>query len=182
MARKDSKAEDHCIKLNLDHQTATIDAMFNFVDGLMVHLDGKLRGILENFDGMQKLVRDDLNFTSTVKNTVELETELIEMGFRIQSLLNNLNKQQNIILQILLRKDNNMAWYVQLFEPAILLRTLEEAERNVAQNLEFPKKPNNGLVPEIRRLADVSFVTENNQMLVMDLRLPLVTKRKFQAC
>lgn len=116
-----------------------------------------------------------------MKNTVELETELIEMGFRIQSLLNNLNKQQNIILQILLRKDNSMAWYVQLFEPAVLLRTLEEAERNVAQNLEFPKKPNNGLVPEILRLADVSFVTENNQMLVMDLRLPLVTKRKFQA-
>lgn len=48
------RKNEESIKLNLDHQTATIDAMYKFVDGSMVHLDGKLKGILENFDEIQK--------------------------------------------------------------------------------------------------------------------------------
>ena len=42
------------LKVNLNHQTATIDTMYKFVDGSMLHVDDKLKGIVDNFNTLGK--------------------------------------------------------------------------------------------------------------------------------
>ncbi|XP_055541154.1 uncharacterized protein LOC129727380 [Wyeomyia smithii] len=175
------RRNEESLVLSLDHQTATIDAMYKFVDSSMLHIDDKMKNVMNTFNTLGKLVQDDLSFASTYKKALQLESELIEIGFRIQSLINDLNKQQNIILQVLLNKDNSITWFIQLLEPAILLQILKEAESKIKGGLEFPRRQNSGILSEILRITDVSFKTENNQMLSIDLKIPLVSKRKFKA-
>lgn len=171
------------LKVNLNHQTATIDAMYKFVNGSILHVDNKLKGIVDNFNTLGKMVQEDLNFTTNMKmkNILQLESEAIEIGFRIQSLFNDLSKQQNFILQIILNKGNSMPWIIQLLEPATLQKKLEEAENKIEVGLEFPGRPNGGILSGFFKQTDVSFKAENNQMLTVDLKIPLVSKRKFIA-
>ena len=116
-----------------------------------------------------------------MKNILQLESEAIEIGFRIQYLFNDLSKQQNFKLQIILNKGNSMPWIIQLLEPATLQKKLEEAENKIEVGLELPRRPNCGILSGFFKQTDVSFKAENNQMLTVDLKIPLVSKRKFIA-
>lgn len=156
--------------------------MYKFVDNSILHIDNDLKRITSNFKTLESLVQEDIILTNTVKNIVNLETELIEIGFKVQSLINTLKEHQNGILKILMNEETHgIHWLIQLIEPIEVMKLLEKAERKIPDILSFPKKDNSGIYVDFLKLIEVSHTPLNNQILLLKLKIPLVLKHKFIA-
>ena len=126
-------------------------------------------------------MQEDANFTQAIKNVILWESELIEVGFKIQSLVNDLRDSQRLILQMLLSRNQEIAWWLQLIEPAAILDILERAEKKLESNLQFPRGRNNEVLPEILTFAKMSVVPLNNKILLLKLDVPLMETDRFRA-
>lgn len=176
------RRNEESLKNSVNHQTNTMDAMYKFMDNSMLQIDNRMKQITDNFNALQLIVEGDLNFTNSVKKIVYLESELLETGFRIQTLIENLKFHQNLILQILLGKDQGMTWTVQLLEPATIFKLLEETDARLPGDVTFPRSNTNGdLINEILNIIEVSYETLNNQILKLKLKVPLIARQKFEA-
>lgn len=139
------------LKSTIKHQTSTVDAMYKLIDTSMSQIDIRMKQISSNFNELELIVQDNLNFTNSVKKITYLEAELLEIGFKIQIVWENWRDKQNTILQILLGGEQGMSWVVQLIEPHTLFKFFDEAERKLASDTSFPRKKDQ------RRFVDRNF-------------------------
>lgn len=173
------RKNEETLRNSLKHQTNTMDAMYKFVDVSVKHLDDRLKTINDQFNSLKSVVAEDLNFANSLRSTMEMETQLIEIGFRIQSLISELKDQQSLILHILMGSTNEISALIQLIEPTELIEMLVEANGKLSNGQTFPKKSNNEMVPGILNLMKVSYSTLNNKMLLIKLSLPIVRDVTF---
>lgn len=176
------RKNEESLKNSINHQTSTVDAMYKFIDNSMLRIDDRIKKVSDNFNKLEQIVEGNLNFTNSIKNIVYLESELLEIGFRIQSLTESIKYYQNIIIQILLTKTQGMTWVIQLIEPSHIFSLLERAKSSLPKDVIFPKKKLNGeIISEILNLIELSWETMNNEILILKLKIPLVLKQTFVA-
>lgn len=176
------RQNEESLKDSIKHQTNTVDAMYKFIDSSMIQVDTKMKQLSDNINALQYSAQENRDLSKSVKTMLYWETELIEAGMQIQTLLERVKYNQNIILQLLLNKEQSTSWFVQLIEPATLFKLLEETENNLPGDVTFPRKKSNGnLLVDIINSMDVSYETQNNFVINFKLKVPLVTKTKYTA-
>ncbi|XP_055548464.1 uncharacterized protein LOC129732030 isoform X3 [Wyeomyia smithii] len=175
------RKNEESLRTSITHQTGTLDAMYKFVDSSMYHVDDKIKKIMNNFNTVRKTVQDDLNFTSTIQNILYLESELMEIGFQLQTLINNLKDQQHIIIEILLGNTKGVSEMMQLVEISELVSLLHEAEDKLPNGLAFPGDGKSDILSGLLSIIEISYEPLNNQILMLKLNIPLVSKQKLVA-
>lgn len=176
------RKNEETLKDTINHQTTTVDAMYKFIDNSMVQIENRMKQVTDNFNTIHMVMEENMNFSKAIKRIIYLEAELIEIGFHIQTSIENLKYQQNLILQILLGKEQGMTWVIQLIEPSYIFKLLEKAYSKLPGDVTFIRRKINGdLNLELLNLIDLSYETMNNEILNLKFKVPLVSKQKFTA-
>lgn len=170
------------LKNSIGHQTTTIDAMYKFLDNSVLHIDTNLRNIMGKFNSLQTLVNENSKFMNSIHNIVNMEIELIEIGFKIHSITNTIKEQQATILKTLMREESHgVQWLFDLLGPVSLIKIIEKASINLPKELIFPKNRHDGPIMDIFSLIKLEITPSNKQTMVIALKIPLVLKQKFIA-
>lgn len=55
------------LKDSINHQTNTVDAMYKFIDSSMLQIDNRIKQVSANFNTLELIVQENLNFTNSIK-------------------------------------------------------------------------------------------------------------------
>ena len=86
------RQNEETMKTRTDHQTLVTSSIYDFVNKPILTIDKKSIDLIEKFQNLKNEVQKEKNFTDQIKEMLQLETELLEVGMWIQNFANHYHK------------------------------------------------------------------------------------------
>lgn len=176
------RGNEEQIKNSINRQTEVIDSIYYFINNSMEQLNSKILSLHIKVKNVTHLTNEDKKFHNKIRETLNLENELMGLGLWIQLVSEELKQQQQIFTQLILNVEQSIdtTLVTKLVEPKLLLNILMSQTNTLPVDTTFPRRRDNQIYPEIVNLIEISSKVGSNLEIHVSLKIPLVNRKIYE--
>lgn len=168
------RKNEEAIKNSIEHQSAVLNQMYDFMNSSVIEINDKTKWILKNFNVIKIEMIRSINITNNMKHVIYLESILTELNYWIINLANTIKNKQQTILDVLLSEKNNIHTLLDIISPNIF----ESYNfKNIPDQLYFPTRMDGRVDSRIFSLIKYNYQILNSNEILLSFKIPLVKKK-----